>query len=82
MAAARHRSKENYGTSAEDLRNIPTKDHLVDHSEVTNTEVTTSSLVLESLPQHSVEEGHKTAHFFARYDLFNQLFNHFAKHRL
>lgn len=61
MAATRLQSKDNYGTrSAEDLRNI-TKDHLLDHSGMTNTEVA-STLVR----QHSVEEGHKTAHLFAR----------------
>jgi hypothetical protein len=65
MSATRLRSKENDGTTgAEDLRNI-TEDHLVDHYGVTNTEVT-STLVRQSLPQHSVEEGHKTAHFLAR----------------
>jgi len=68
MTATELRSKENYVTTgAEDLRNIP-KDQLVDHSGVTNTEVT-STLVRQSLPEHSVEEGQKTPHFFARYHL-------------
>nr|QTY21849.1 putative jasmonate ZIM domain protein 2 [Calohypnum plumiforme] len=65
MAATGLRSKENHGpTGAEDLQNI-TKDHLVEHSGVTNTEVTSSTLVRQNLPQLSVE-GQRTADFFAR----------------